>query len=308
MNRIKQLATGACTLVLMGLTAAPLYAQLPAHLRDYPLAQRKAAGDIVGPMFNGWIGNEDGSVTLVFGFVNRNREEIVDIPLGENNYIEPKQFDGVQPTHFPTFSRGGFVGLQERGVFAVTVPKEMAETDVVWTLTHAGHTYSVPGRAKSEAYEMTRAEAAFGSLMPAIRFSMDGNESTDREGIYAPRVTATVGKPVTLSAFAQDRGNRAEYDVESVYVPVGNRWVHHQGPGKVEFSPELVSGREREQDGGEGGASGANDWTVLRTEATFSEPGDYVVRLQVDNFTAPDSKLDNQCCWSNAYIPVTVTQ
>ena len=32
-----------------------------------------------------------------------------------------------------------------------------------------------------------------------------------------------------------------------------------------------------------------------------------VVRLRVDNFTAPDSKFDNQCCWSNAYVPVTVT-
>jgi len=26
----------------------------------------------------------------------------------------------------------------------------------------------------------------------------------------------------------------------------------------------------------------------------------------VDNFSAPDSQFDNQCCWSNAYVPVTV--
>jgi hypothetical protein len=120
MKSVMKLALGTMTAAVLGMTAAPLYAQLPSHLRDYPLAQRKASGDIVAPMFNGWIRNDDGSVTMIFGFFNRNREEIVDIPLGSDNFIEPKQFDGVQPTHFPVYSRGGFVGIQERGVFAVT--------------------------------------------------------------------------------------------------------------------------------------------------------------------------------------------
>jgi len=100
MSNLKQLATGAVAATLMAMTAAPLYAQLPAHLRNYQLAAPKAKGDVVGPMFNGWIKNKDGSVTMNFGLVNRNREEIVDIPLGPNNYIEPAQFDGAQPTHF----------------------------------------------------------------------------------------------------------------------------------------------------------------------------------------------------------------
>lgn len=307
MNTYKRLAAGTLTAVLMGLIAAPLYAQLPTHLRDYPLAQRKASGDLVAPMFNGWIANADGSTTMIFGFVNRNREEIIDIPLGPNNFIEPAQFDGVQPTHFPTYSRGGFVGIQERGVFAVTIPKEMAGTEVVWTLSHAGHSYSIPGRATSPAYEMSRAEAAFGSLSPAIRFSMDGAESTDREGIYAPKLSASVGKPVSLSAFVQDRGNRAEYEVERLLFPVGTEWILHQGPAKVDFVPEKITGRERDREGGEGNANSNNGWTVAQTQATFWEPGEYVVRLRVDNFMAPDSQFDNQCCWSNAYVPVTVS-
>ena len=45
---------------------------------------------------------------------------------------------------------------------------------------------------------------------------------------------------------------------------------------------------------------------LLKVQATFSEPGDYVIRLRVDNFLAADSKFDNVCCWSNAYVPVTV--
>ena len=53
---------------------------------------------------------------------------------------------------------------------------------------------------------------------------------------------------------------------------------------------------------------GGQGWGMATTQATFTEPGEYIVRLRVDNFRAPDSKFDNQCCWSNAYVPVTVTR
>jgi hypothetical protein len=47
MNKYQKLTTGALAAVLMGFTAAPLYAQLPSHLRDYQLTQPKASGDVV---------------------------------------------------------------------------------------------------------------------------------------------------------------------------------------------------------------------------------------------------------------------
>jgi hypothetical protein len=108
----------------------------------------------------------------------------------------------------------------------------------------------------------------------------------------------------------QDRGNRGAYPENKMMLyPVGTEWVLHQGPaGAVpEFSVPLITGRERAQPGGESGTSGNNGWEEVTTQATFSEPGEYVVRLRADNFQAPDSKFDNVCCWSNAYIPVTVT-
>lgn len=309
MDKTKRYVTGAIAATLMGLIAAPLHAQLPAHLRDYPLTPSKAEGDIVSPMFNGWIKNDDGSVQMVFGFANQNREEIVDVPLGQNNNIEPAIFDGAQPTHFPVYRRPGFVGLQERGVFAVTVPADMAGTEVVWTLEYAGHRYSVPGRATSTAYEMSHGEAALGSLKPAIRFGMGSSEGNDVEGIRATRLTTTVDTPVTLSAYIQDRGNRAEYeDNKSLIYPLGTEWVMHQGPAgaRPTFDQARISGRERAAIG-ESGTSGSNGWEEVRTQVSFSEPGDYVIRLRVDNFSAPDSKFDNMCCWSNGYVPVTVT-
>jgi len=83
---------------------------------------------------------------------------------------------------------------------------------------------------------------------------------------------------------------------------VGTEWILHQGPSDPVFEPAMTSGRER----GEAGMGGA-DWSEATTQAVFSEPGDYVVRVRLDNWAAPDSKMDNQCCWTNGYIPVTVT-
>lgn len=292
------------TLITGLLIAAPLYSQLPERLRDFPLATRGATGEAVAPMFNGWVKNEDGSVTMIFGFANQNREAIIDIPLGPNNKLEPAQFDGVQPTHFPVYNRGGFVGIQERGAFGVTVPADMADTEVIWTLSSGGKTYSIPGRATSAAYELSNEEAAAGSLRPAIRLSEDGEESTDSVGIYAEKQTVSVGEGLTLSALVQDRGNRYGYEgVEPYYAP-GSAWLLHQGPAIPEIETAEVSGRKRERENPS--SSDTNEWYEVSTEITFPEPGDYVIRFRADNFQATDSKFDNVCCWSNAYFPVTV--
>ncbi|MFK7865085.1 MAG: hypothetical protein AB8B95_12770 [Pseudohongiellaceae bacterium] len=299
-NSLRQLSP----LLLGLLLAAPVQAQLPERLRDYPLGTPGAAGEAVAPMFNGWVKNEDGSTTMVFGFANQNREAIVDVPLGPNNKLEPEQFQGAQPTHFPVYNRGGFVGIQERGAFAVNVPADMAGTEVIWTLASGGKTYSIPGRATSPAYEMSNAKAAAGSLRPAIRLSEDGEESTDSVGIYAEPQRVSVGEPVTLSALIQDRGERYDYEgVEPYYAP-GSGWVLHQGPAIPEIETPEVSGKERASE--DPNSNMVNSWYEVATQVTFPQPGEYVIRLRADNFQATDSKFDNVCCWSNAYFPVTV--
>lgn len=301
--RLLSVAKLAMPLSLGLLLAAPIQAQLPERLRDYPLATRGTTGESVAPMFNGWVANEDGSTTMVFGFANQNRSNAVDIPLGPNNKLEPEQFQGAQPTHFPVYNRGGFVGIQERGAFGVVVPADMAGTEVVWTLSSGGKTYSIPARATSPAYELSAGEAAAGSMRPAIQFSEDGPVATDSVGIYAAPQVTTVGKPVTLSAMIKDRGNRVGYEGVQEYYPLGTGWVLHQGPAnaKPEIAKADIPGRMREAEGISG-----KDWSEVSTQVTFPEPGDYVIRLRVDNFMAPDSKFDNVCCWSNAYFPVTV--
>ena len=309
MKTAQRILTGAFVAGLAGLVSLSASAQLPENLRDFPLATRGASGESVAPMFNGWIKNEDDSVTLIFGFANQNREAIIDVPLGPNNKIEPAKYDGMQPTHFPVYQRRGFVGIQERGTFAVTLPPEEADTTVTWTLTSGGNTWSVPGRTTSTAYEMSNGERALGTMKPAIKFSPSGPEATGVAGIYAERINTTVGTPVTLTAYVQDRGVRAAYpENEQFYYPVGTEWILHQGPAVPEFSEAAITGADRQNRGGESAEVSATSWEEVTTQATFPEPGDYIVRLRVDNFLAPDSKFDNVCCWSNAYVPVTVSE
>ena len=290
MQRPILVAIARAAILTFGLTALPLQGQLP----DYPLAPLKPAGDLVAPYFDGWYENPDGTFTLSFGFMNRNTEETVDVPLGENNYIEPSEFDGLQPTHFPSVYYFGFSGRRERGTFAIRVPADFGDRDVVWTLTHAGQSYSIPGRVTSPAYELSLRPAGLGSLPPTIRLTEDGAASTGREGIFAEGKTVRANEGLPLSIWVQDRGEQVPGSRIRNRPPITVYWVKHQGPGSAEFD------RQRQTVNQEG-------WGEAATMVTFREPGEYILRARVDNFGAPDSGFDYQCCWSNAYLRVTVT-
>ena len=40
--------------------------------------------------------------------------------------------------------------------------------------------------------------------------------------------------------------------------------------------------------------------------ANFAEPGEYLLRIQVDNWAGPDSAENDQCCWTNVYQRINV--
>jgi hypothetical protein len=42
------------------------------------------------------------------------------------------------------------------------------------------------------------------------------------------------------------------------------------------------------------------------SQATFTQPGTYMLRVRVDNFGRPDTSAGNQCCWTNGYVKVVV--
>jgi hypothetical protein len=174
-----------------------MYSASPSAQRGRPLSPLPPIGQRVVPFFDGWYGNSDGTITFSFGYSNLNREEVVTIPLGPDNFIEPKEYDGGQPIFFPPAipdapeggARGGGAGSpadrrdRERGVFTVTVPAGFKGT-VVWTLRNRGQSYSVPASAKTGAYRL-QWPMAMGSTPPLLRFDPGGKTGRGPVGIHA---------------------------------------------------------------------------------------------------------------------------
>src|SRR5262245_15149628 len=130
--------SSACRLLTIGvfLIAAPLFAQTRAsdltNLRHW-------TGQGVSPVYEGFDVNPDGSCNMWFGYMNRNYEEELDIPVGPANSFEPGG-DRGQPTHFTT--------RRHKDVFKITVPKDFGDQKLVWTLTAHGQTQQVVATLK----------------------------------------------------------------------------------------------------------------------------------------------------------------
>jgi hypothetical protein len=101
-------------------------------------SRRRARDQAVAPVFEGWAPNPDGTFSLHFGYMNRNWEEEVDIPIGPNNFFEPGPQDQGQPTHFVT--------NRQKKNFAVVVSKDFGTKTLTWTLIRSGSTERVPGK------------------------------------------------------------------------------------------------------------------------------------------------------------------
>src|SRR5271165_6134526 len=75
--------------------------------QSLPLEPPHVGGDSVIAVFEGWFQNADGTFSMLFGYLNRNEKQEVDIPIGPENRIEPGGPDRGQPTHFLTGRRYG---------------------------------------------------------------------------------------------------------------------------------------------------------------------------------------------------------
>ena len=248
---------------------------------------RPAGGPVV-PIFGGWYRNADGTFELSFGYFNVNTEETLEIPLGPGNFIEPAAFDGRQPTRFEPVPEGD---RRHWGAFTVTVPADFGDRDVVWTLHVRGQTLSVPGRLTSSAYELAGWEfPGQSSMSPLLRWAPEGPAGRGPRGTTAETRQARVGAPVDVEAWVA-RDAAAGGDERPIHV----KWFKHQGPGDVAFA-ERTARVEREAWAQAGGAR-------VAVAATFSEPGDYLLRVLAFNVLR---EFEFHCCWTNGYVPVTV--
>lgn len=225
-----------------------------------------ARGQNVAPIFEGWEHNADGTYSLVFGYLNRNYEEEIDVPIGPQNSftLRGETFgDKGQPTHF--YPR------RQRFLFRVVVPADWNKEDkVVWTLTSHGRTDQARGWLQPE-WELSP-DVLVENMEGGVR---DPNNEPPNIQAHSDVSSVTVSKAATLTAVATDDGlprpyrrnnsNAAATDSPRRPAGVDIKWIQYRGPGKVTFDPAsslVVHGES----------------IHLTSTARFSAPGTYVLR------------------------------
>src|SRR5687768_1015973 len=120
-----------CSVIAFGVAAAMLLA-FQVGTASAQMRSSYSSGQNVAPAFEGWEENADGSFSFVFGYMNRNWEEELNVPAGAENSFSPGPADRGQPTHF--------LPRRNRFVFKVRVPADFGNKELVWTLTANGVT------------------------------------------------------------------------------------------------------------------------------------------------------------------------
>jgi len=169
-----------------------------------------SSGQNVSPGYEGWEQNEDGSFNFLFGYMNRNWLEELDVPVGPGNMISPGPADQGQPTHF--------LPRRNRFIFKVRVPADWGDKEMVWTLTSHGRT--------EHAYASLRTDYRVDNMVISSETgALGAGASSPESRMNVPPVlriigdrelTARVGQPLTLVAEVTDDGLLRRRSVSSV--------------------------------------------------------------------------------------------
>jgi len=273
-------------------------------------------GQNISPAYEGWEQAADGSKYFLFGYMNRNWEEEIDVPVGPENGFSPGAADQGQPTHF--------LPRRNRFVFRVRVPDGFGEKDeLVWTLATHGKT--------EKAYASLRTDYVVDDVVKASETGALGAGTSNPEvrANKPPVVTVEAignrgsvkpGQPVTLLAEVIDDGipklrvprpaqRRASGPATTAppaprtppgltpptRITVGKiiglhaSWFVYRGAGKVTFDPPQVKVWEDTRTGAN--SPWAPLWTApklpgdgrMEVRVTFDEPGTYVLRCRADD-------------------------
>jgi hypothetical protein len=275
-----------------------------------------SSGQNVSPAYEGWETAADGQKYFVFGYMNRNWVEEIDVPIGPENSFNIGSADQGQPTHF--------LPRRNRFIFRVPVPAGFSDTDeLIWTLTTQGRTEKAFAslRLDYQIDDVVRASETgalgAGSSSPEIR----ANKPPRIEVQGRKTLSVKVGEAVELSALVSDDGvprrrgaglagaavsntgsrnvtqdtrvNRAT--LPPARVTVGKNiglhvsWYVYRGKGAVTFSPDQIMSWEDTRAGAN--SPWAPVWVAPMwpadgkswVSATFTEPGVYVLRARADD-------------------------
>ncbi len=264
-------------------------------------------GQDLSPAFEGWEENPDGSYNLVFGYINRNWLEELDLPIGPENFFFPGAQDRGQPTHF--------LPRRNRFTFKVRVPSDFGDQELVWTVSAQGKTESAYGSLRTD-YKLDHMVIA--SETGALGIGVSSAESRANTPptltlVGDPVRRVAVGQPVTLVAQVSDdglpavrrRAPRRQRDGPptlsatqlrppsriTVAKTVGLHlaWFLYRGGAEPTFDPPQIKTWEDTRTGANSPWSPLwrapevpenGEWT---TEVTFNEPGTYVLRARADD-------------------------
>jgi len=270
-----------------------------------PSSPKKGFGASITPAYDGWYDNADGTHTFLVGYYNRNWTTEADIPIGSNNHFEPGDPDRGQPTHF--MPNRGF------GMFSITVPKNFSPTERLWwVITFNGVTQKV-GLILSPDYNITPQHSSEESpngkynLPPVLRFDPNGKTFQAPVAAIPTAIqrTATVGVPMPLEMSVDDdalyaSGTNAPFGRQM--PPVTFTVAKFRGPGTVtvdksiERVTTLKGGKPMEPFSGN-----------VSTTVTFSEAGDYLLHVTVNDYSGKGGG-GSACCWTTALVKVSVRE
>jgi hypothetical protein len=261
-----------------------------AQLKPLPMEPLHDSGQGVTGAFEGWFQNPDGTYSILLGYFNRNLIEELDIPIGPNNRIEPGGPDRGQPTHFLT--------RRQWGVFTVTVPKDFGDQKLTWTLVANHQTTMIPASLNPLWEVSPFHEEGIGNTPPRLAFAETGPTVQGPRAI-SKLLEATMSNPLALTLWVADDAKTLPGGRPAKTPPVILWWSKFRGPGEVKFAnprPPVVEAPWR--------AATAFSGTATTT-ATFSQPGEYVLRVVANDWSG-DGGQGFQCCWSNAQVKVVV--
>ena len=219
-------------------------------------AQRSSS---VYPVYDGFVENADGTLTLSFAYFSHNRQPVT-IPIGTDNKFSPGPIDRGQPeTFLPGHHRWQCIVVVDEGF----------DGNLLWTLTYRGETTATSESMLQYSWEFDASGVA------AVARGFDAAESTRNQCVNRPPIVRVLGYGgrrgphelrVAVGAELKLFGSVRDEGLPKNGVATA-RWRTVSGPGSVSFE----------------------DATSVRTLASFDTAGMYELEL-----FGSDSLLDDR--------------
>jgi hypothetical protein len=281
------MVTHVSRLVRVVAAVAVVSSAAPAAAQPDNVNFRFNAGQPIQPIYEGWERNPaDGTITMHFGYINRNYAQELAIPVGLGNSFSPGAADRGQPTWF--YSR------IHRQAFSVKLPGTWNKAQqLTWTVTANGVTLKAVGwmqpewEIDAETGGQMQNEAVRANKPPTLvmggpsagaagaRLALTALVTDD--GLPKPAKRSPIGgvSPPTLRSNPDD----PEIPVNVPQVSNSSRdrrvgpglsvsWVVWRAPAAVTFAPQATVAVKDGQ---------------AAVTAVFKQPGAYVIRASASD-------------------------